>query len=153
MKKSFDYTRYPWKKNIDYRLHPEFYRIGKGEQGVLICQPYKSEILPFWQFRTSALALKSAKKIYRIFLNYIRSDDFIGADIARKYLQMGFTRSRRYANYKGGIKYTATGRNLKKGTGDPVKSISAKIFYSYWQRAESNKLYSKWKVSWKKLHG
>lgn len=33
-----------WHSGIDYRLHPELYRVGKGEQGVLICKPYKSEI-------------------------------------------------------------------------------------------------------------
>jgi len=33
-------------KNIDFREHPELYRVGKGEQGVLLVEPYKSEILP-----------------------------------------------------------------------------------------------------------
>ncbi|MFF5380932.1 DUF4385 family protein [Pedobacter suwonensis] len=28
--------------------------------------------------------------------------------MARKYLQMGYTRARRYANYKGGKKYDKT---------------------------------------------
>jgi len=31
--------------------------------------------------------------------------DFVGADMARKFLQMGYSRSRRDANYKGGRKY------------------------------------------------
>ena len=30
----------------DFRKHPELYRVGVGEQGVLLAQPYKSEILP-----------------------------------------------------------------------------------------------------------
>ena len=33
-------------KNLDLRKNPELYRVGKGEQGVLLVQPYKSEILP-----------------------------------------------------------------------------------------------------------
>ncbi|MCC5624981.1 DUF4385 family protein, partial [Nostoc sp. CHAB 5715] len=32
-------------KNINFRHHPELYRVGKGEQGVLLVEPYKSEIL------------------------------------------------------------------------------------------------------------
>lgn len=40
----FDHGAYPWKPGIDYRLSPELYRVGKGEQGVLICEPYKSEL-------------------------------------------------------------------------------------------------------------
>lgn len=34
--KTFDKASYPWKSDIDYRKHPEYYKIGKGEQGVLI---------------------------------------------------------------------------------------------------------------------
>ena len=41
---------------IDFRQHPELYRIGKGEQGVLLVEPYKSELLPHWRFRTPELA-------------------------------------------------------------------------------------------------
>lgn len=43
---NFNRDNYPWKANIDYRERPECYRVGKGEQGVLICEPYKSEIGP-----------------------------------------------------------------------------------------------------------
>ncbi len=42
----WDQTRYAWKRDVDYRACPEKYRVGKGEQGVLICEPYKSELLP-----------------------------------------------------------------------------------------------------------
>lgn len=39
---------------IDYRKHPELYKVAKGEQGVLTVEPYKSEILPHWRFRLGA---------------------------------------------------------------------------------------------------
>jgi len=99
---NFNNDTYPWKPDIDYRLHPELYRIGKGEQGVLICEPYKSEIGQYWRFKTVVIATESSKKIYELFLDYLTAGDFVGGDMARKYLQMGFTRARRYANYKGG---------------------------------------------------
>ena len=38
---SFDYTLDF--NSVDFKQHPELYRIGKGEQGVLLVQPYKSE--------------------------------------------------------------------------------------------------------------
>ena len=69
-------------QTLDLRKHPELYRIGKGEQGVLLVQPYKSEILPYWRFRTPAVAHKSAKKIYQLFLNYKDQGDFVGMDMA-----------------------------------------------------------------------
>lgn len=43
-----------------------------------------------------------------IFLVYLENNDFIGADMARKFLQMGYTRSRRYANHKSGRKYKSS---------------------------------------------
>ena len=76
-------------KAIDFRQHPELYRVGKGEQGVLLVEPYKGEILPHWKFKTVAEAKKSSAKIHKLFLAYLKADDFPGADMARKFLQMG----------------------------------------------------------------
>ena len=154
MKKIFDLKSYQWKPKINYRQRPHAYRVGKGEQGVLICEPYKSEILPYWKFKTPEIALKSSEKIYKLFLEYLSKDDFIGADMARKYLQMGFTRARRYTNYKGGLKYSSeTNEPLERGTGDPQKAISATLFYEKWQQAEANSNYAELKKEWKKLYG
>ena len=152
---NFNNKNYFWKQTINYRKYPELYRVGKGEQGVLICQPYKSEIGPYWRFKTAEAALTSSRKIYEIFLNYLKNEDFVGADLARKYLQMGFTRARRYANYKGGRKYNINDnyKILERGNGDPEKAISANIFYTKWQEAESHQSYRNWKLYWKKKHG
>src|SRR5689334_9264371 len=91
-------------KQVNFRDRPDLYRIGRGEQGVLLVEPYKSEILPYWRFKTPAIAQKSANKIYRLFLHYKKEGDIVGMDMARKFLQMGYTRSRRYANHKSGKK-------------------------------------------------
>lgn len=56
MSKDFDVSKYYWKEDIDYRKNPQLYKVGKGEQGVLLCEPYKSEILPFWRFKTPEIA-------------------------------------------------------------------------------------------------
>lgn len=154
MKNTFSKQAYPWKNNVDYKAQPEKYRIGKGEQGVLLCEPYKSEILPHWRFKTPALALTSSEKIFQLFLAYLEQNDFVGADLARKFLQMGFTRARRYANYKGGKKYASnTGNPLEKGTGDPQKIASATIFYKKWRLAEQHQTYKPMKAAWKKRYG
>lgn len=141
-------------KNIDFREHPELYRVGKGEQGVLLVEPYKSEILPHWRFKTPDIAKESSEKIYQMFLVYLEKDDFVGADMARKFLQMGYTRSRRYANHKSGRKYKT---NPQKETSreaqikarndilpnevDPVKAESAAIFKEKWTQAKTNEKY------------
>jgi Domain of unknown function (DUF4385) len=127
----FDYTLDF--KTLDFRQHPELYRVGKGEQGVLLVEPYKSEILPHWKFKTPAIARQSAQKIYDLFLEYKVQGDFIGMDMARKFLQMGYTRSRRYANHKSGRKYLKDTRTVLPREEDPIKAESAKIFFDFWQ--------------------
>ena len=47
-------------ENTDFRKEPYLYRVGKGEQGVLLVEPYKSEILPHWRFRTEEIARESS---------------------------------------------------------------------------------------------
>ena len=92
----------------------------------------------------------SSEAIYKKFLAYLRQEDFVGADMARKFLQMGFTRARRYTNYKGGRKYDPKDKHLlEKGTGDPVKAESARIFYEAWQKAEAKPAYARMKSEWK----
>lgn len=83
---NFDESKYAWKTDIDYRKPPESYRVGKGEQGVLICEPYKSEIGRYWNFKTPEMARASSDKIYEMFLAYLKKGDFVDTDMARKYL-------------------------------------------------------------------
>ncbi len=147
----FDYTLDY--KNLDLRQQPELYRTGVGEQGVLLVEPYKSEILPHWRFKTPDIAKASAKKIHRLFLQYKKQNDFVGMDMARKFLQMGYTRSRRYANHKSGKKYDgpvpankkgvsgAHGREVLPQDADPVKAESAAVFYAVWQEVKNDLVY------------
>jgi hypothetical protein len=152
---NFDNKTYAWKPDVDYRQHPDLYRVGKGEQGVLICHPYKNEIGIYWRFKDAAIAKVSSEKIFELFVGYLSQGDFVGADIARKYLQMGFTRARRYANYKGGKKYDKENnyKQFERGTGEEEKAAAAAIFYDKWQLAETNKLYSELKNEWKLRYG
>lgn len=152
---NFNGDKYAWKPDIDYRLHPDVYRVGKGEQGVLICEPYKSEIGQYWRFKTAAIAKESSETIYSLFLEYVKLNDFVGMDMARKYLQMGYTRARRYANYKGGKKYDKEHdyQQLERGTGDEEKAKAAAIFYEKWQAAEAIEPYRTLKAQWKKEKG
>lgn len=158
---SFDYSLNFGK--IDFRKHPEYYRIGKGEQGVLLVEPYKSEILPYWQFATVEKARESSEKIYQLFLQYLKQEDFVGADMARKFLQMGYTRARRYANHKGGKKYNgfvpkdkkdlsgSHGRQeLPKGFEDPIKAKAASVFKQKWKQAREHSKYKSLKENFVK---
>ncbi|RYF27699.1 MAG: DUF4385 family protein [Chloroflexi bacterium] len=101
------------------------------------------EILPYWKFATPDDAVKSAEKIYGMFEQYGRENDFVGMDMARKFLQMGFTRSRRYANHASGTKYDAD-KNVttqEKDWKTSEKVESAKIFYEYYVKAKDDRYY------------
>lgn len=138
--------------DTDFRRHPELYRVGKGEQGVLMVEPYKSELVPLWRFATPAVAKRSAAAIYRRFLGYLKAGDFVGADMARKFLQMGYTRARRYANHKGGRKYDADGA-VKERQPDATKAECARIFDQAWRRARENPAYLKLKKQHQASYG
>lgn len=138
-------------RDTDFRKHPEKYVVGRGEQGVLIAEPYKSEILPYWKFATPEAAETSAKKIYGMFEAYRDAGDFVGMDMARKFLQMGFTRSRRYANHASGHKHDKDGhvKPQDKGSEDSPKAESARIFYGYYAKAKDDGAYQAALKRWK----
>ena len=147
---SFDYTIDF--SAIDFRERPELYCVGRGEQGVLLVEPYKSEILPHWRFKTPEEALVSSAKIYEIYLQYKAANDFVGMDMARKFLQMGYTRSRRYANYKGGRKYTEDKSALRPRQNDAVKAESAEIFREKWKQVREDAVYLERKKRHRELY-
>lgn len=151
--------------SIDFRERPELYQVGQGEQGVLLVEPYKSELLPLWRFKNEILARESAKSITQAFHRYRKENDFVGMDMARKYLQMGFSRSRRYANHSSGKKYLgsvpkklqgisgAHGRSVLPLTPDKEKAKSALIFKKAWDKVESCIEYQELKADWKLWYG
>ena len=142
---------------IDFRERPDLYRVGIGEQGVLLVEPYKLEILPYWRFRTPEIARESSEKIYELFEAYKQAGDFVGMDMARKFLQMGYTRSRRYANHPSGRKYQSNPQDetdpekrkaarekilpQSENWADSEKAQSARIFYAIYEKAKDDPQY------------
>ena len=120
---------------VDLRKHPEEYRIGRGEQGVFHAEPYKGELLPLWKFKDEEAARESSQAIYQKFCEYRAEGDFVGMDVARKYLQMGWTRSLRYAKYKGGKK----SQPLEEA--DQEKLRSASVFKELYDRVRNDDKY------------
>ena len=101
----FDYKLDYKKLKFTDKETRKLYRIGRGEQGVLLVRPYTDQICKYWRFKTPTIAKRSAEKIYIMYADYRAKNDFVGMDMCRKFLEMGFTRARRYANHKDGKKY------------------------------------------------
>lgn len=141
-------------KNLDF-TDPDIrtlYRIGRGEQGVLLVRPYTDIICKAWRFRTPDIAKESATTIYNMFIDYLSNDDFIGADMSRKFLEMGFTRARRYANHHSGRKYDSAG-NVKPQEADSETchyAEAATIFLEYRRLAANNYQYQSMRKEWRR---
>ena len=147
--KEFDY-------NIDYKNtmftpNDTRYRIGRGEQGVLLVRPYTNDICKYWRFKTPEEAVVSSIKILHMYHTYKGEEDFVGMDMCRKFLEMGFTRARRYANHKDCKKYDAEG-NVKPQEPDALTSLkarSARIFKEVRDRVTSDPIYQKMRKLWR----
>ena len=140
-------------KNIDFKdeRNRKLYRIGRGEQGVLLVRPYTNTICDHWRFKTPDEAVKSSNKIFAMYLDYRDEKDFIGMDMCRKFLEMGFTRARRYANHNSGKKYDGEG-NIKPQEPDHATSKYAKsatIFKGVRDIVAKNETYVKMRKQWR----
>ncbi|ETN41994.1 uncharacterized protein HMPREF1541_03933 [Cyphellophora europaea CBS 101466] len=133
------------------------YAIARGEMGVLSFEPYKSLILPFWAFRTVPIAHSSATALSSIFTSYVERGDLVGADMTRKFIQMGMTRARRYANYRGGRKYDAESgeKKTKWEGGDDAqraarteKEEASELFKGHWRWCIEHEGYKELKERW-----
>jgi len=134
---------------VDLRAEPQRYTIGRGEYGVFHAEPYKSELLPLWHFRTPEVAREATAAIFARYEDYRDVDDFVGMDVARKYMQMGYTRARRYANHRNGIKYNAVGE-VRPLDHDAEKAESAAIFADYLGLIMDDPVYRQLKIAFQK---
>ena len=67
--------------NIDYKNtlfvpNDSRYRIGRGEQGVLLIRPYTEDICQHWRFKTIQEARVSSHRIYGMYVEYKEKGDF-----------------------------------------------------------------------------
>ena len=147
----FDYKLDYKKLDFTDREVRKLYRIGRGEQGVLLVRPYTDDICQYWRFQKPTIAKKSAQKIYEMYADYRAKNDFVGMDMCRKFLEMGFTRARRYANHKDGKKYDEQG-NVKPQEPDwetSPKAVSARIFKTYRDRVAKDAKYIRMRKMWR----
>ena len=138
-------------KNLKFRKNDKRYRIGRGEQGVLLVRPYTDDICKWWRFKTPGDAYMSAVRILWLYNMYRGKDDFVGMDMARKFLEMGFTRARRYANHKDGKKYDDNG-NVKpqeKDWATSIKAKSAQIFKRARDTVTKDPIYITMRKEWR----
>ena len=150
--KEFDYDLDYKKLDFTNAETRKLYRIGRGEQGVLLVRPYTNDICAHWRFIDETAARKSSTKIYEMFLGFKAKGDFIGMDMARKFLEMGFTRARRYANHSSGRKYDKMSGKIRPQEHDwrtNTKAKSAAIFKKVRDKAAYDSEYKEMRKEWR----
>ena len=150
--KEFDYELDYKRLDFSDEETRKLYRIGRGEQGVLLVRPYTHDICRFWRFKTPDEAVKSSNKIFAMYLDYRDEEDFIGMDMCRKFLEMGFTRARRYANHNSGRKYKKGTKEVLPQEADHETSKyaeSARIFKKVRDIVAKSEIYVKMRKQWR----
>jgi hypothetical protein len=132
--------------DLNFRSHPEAYRYSADEKGVFKVQPYKSELLPLWSYADEASAEESVDALAERYTAYRDAEEFVGMDMVRKYLRMGFTRAMRYAKYPGGQKYDDDGSEREpERWADPDKRAAALVYKDAWERVREDPDYNRLK--------
>ena len=79
--KEFDYELDYKSLDFTCEVTRKLYRIGRGEQGVLLVRPYTDLICAHWRFKTPEEAEESSERIYSMFKHYKNNNDFVGMDM------------------------------------------------------------------------
>jgi hypothetical protein len=139
--------------DLDFREHPERYRHTSDERGAFKIEPYKSELLPDWGISDLDDAETAADEIYDRYREYREDGEFVGMDMARKYLQMGWTRAMRYAKYPGGQKYEGGEEREPQQWYDPEKREIALVYKEYLDRVRDDDAYEDAKQRHRERYG
>ena len=138
-------------KRLKFKPNDKRYRIGRGEQGVLLVRPYTDDICKYWKFKTPEIAFESASRILFLYHQYKEKKDFVGMDMCRKFLEMGFTRSRRYANHKDGRIYDEKFNRLPQEPDalTSAKAVSARVFRNARNVVTKDPIYVTMRKQWR----
>jgi hypothetical protein len=71
-------------KNTNYETNKENYVYTTNTDGLNIVSPYNDTFL---KYKDSTNSKKDSKELYSLFLEYMKNDDLIGADMTRKFIQ------------------------------------------------------------------
>jgi hypothetical protein len=81
---------------IDYNKNPEYYVYNISYNDAHLIKPYNKTILPIFNIDNYKDAKKSCLQIFNLFNNYILNNDFIGADVCRKFIQLAAKSKSKY---------------------------------------------------------
>ena len=149
--KEFDYDLDYKRLDFTDEENRKLYRIGRGEQGVLLVRPYTDDICAHWRFKTPEIAKKNLLKSMKCILIIVMKKILSVWICVVSFLEMGFTRSRRYANHRDGKKYDKEGNIIpqEKDHATCHFAKSATIFKKTRDVVAKNETYVKMRKQWR----
>jgi len=134
-----------YSKEVNYKKDPEEYDTSTGVSGVFSVSPYKDQLIKDFTFKNVKQSRKSAKNLYNKFKLYREKMDFIGMDMTRKFLELGYLQSLRFSKFPGGKKYTKSGNVRRVDYKQDEKLEISKIYKRYLNLVNSDKVYKRTK--------
>ena len=95
---------FPWlpsaanSKSLRMSYPPDSTPVG----GVLTFEPYRSTLYPLLHIQNLVAATASSKALRDRFLDYDERNDFVGMDMARKFIHLGKIRAMKNSEFEGG---------------------------------------------------
>ncbi|GAB7356665.1 hypothetical protein MBLNU459_g7381t1 [Dothideomycetes sp. NU459] len=123
------------------------------EHVVRISKPSKGSMVVGRQVGSLIPARRSSQLLWDQFQQFAEHKDFVGMDMTRKFIQMGMTRAKRYANHKGGRKYDDDKKVLPQSENHEDKNDkeeASRIFREMWERCRSDPVYLRLKGEFQK---
>ena len=100
--------------------------------------------MPYWRFKDPKVAAESIASLQHLFQQYRTQGGFIGMGMTRKFMQMGYTRARRYAKHASGRKYDDAGKVLPFAN-DELNAQATALFYDACRAQEADPGYAQQK--------
>lgn len=132
---------------INVKEHPELYIVDNNLKGIYSFEPYKSELLPLFKYKSVKGAKRSIDKLKYRFNKYLENQDFIGCNLTLKYLKAGYIFSQRYSRYENGRRYEDGEEKepLKIKDRDKEKMEITRMYKKVWEEVRSSEDYKKLK--------
>ena len=130
------------------------YIMGRGDIPALDFEPYKTTLLPLFRYRNPEVAMRSSVALWQRFLDYDERKDFVGMDMARKFIRMGMIRAKTDVNGTGGKEYDDEANILPASEGHERKEEEMEkasgIFRKHLDRIERHQGYKTKKEAFRK---
>ncbi len=104
-------------------------------------EPYASELLPYLHFSNERSARYAAQELYDGFMRYREQEDVVGMDMARKFLEIGWLRTRHHVSQVNHLLHSDSPLAHLPGRRALAMADASKTFHRLLQQARNDPMY------------